>query len=456
MSRAQSLGVAPAPLSTSGASTALQRIATQFAAQRPQLPALAVSEQVRAAALAALLARGLPGARDGDWKYMDWRALERAHFSARAGTTALPPPLRARVQAALPASVAGFSRQVFVDGRHEPSLSDRESGSGRIQFSTAVAPSSHDAPPMSLSVSPDTRMVELNALFLTDRTQIDVVASAMPSSLELVFVATQAASTGVIPSRVDVRLAANSTLELLERHIGIAEGDSFSNHVLSLDIAQNAHLQHVLLQTTAVVSQWYGSYQANLAADARFEHYGVSQGAAAARLAFRVQLDGARAMADYITVALGTDTQILDHQVVIEHRAANVHTRQIYRGIAAGRSRVAFNGHMIVRAAATGTDVGQSLRSLIDGPGAEADARPQLEIYTDAIRASHGATTGKLDEQMMFYLLSRGLDRDTATGLLKRAFIADAFTGLQSSALHAAIDAVLPATLRRATLSNNS
>ena len=456
MSRAQSISAAPSPANAPGVATAMQRIAAQFAAQRPQLPAHAVSQQVRAAALEALLARGLPGARDGDWKYMDWRGLERAHFAARADTAALPPELCARVRAALPASVAGFSRQVFVDGRHEPSLSDRDSGSVRIQISTAATLSSHDAPPVSLGVSPETRMVELNALFLVDRAHIEVPASAMPASLELVFVATQAASSGVIPSRVDVRLAANSTLELLERHISLADGDSFSNHVLSFDLAPQAHLRHVLLQTTALASQWYGSYQASLAADAHFEHYGLSQGAAAARLAFRVQLDGARARADYATVALGSATQILDHQVVIEHRAANVRTRQIFRGIAAERSRVAFNGHMIARAAAAGTDVGQSLRSLIDGPGAEADTRPQLEIYTDAIRASHGATTGKLDAQMMFYLLSRGLDRDTATGLLKRAFIADAFTGLQSSALIAAIDAVLPAALRRATLTNNA
>ena len=90
-------------------------------------------------------------------------------------------------------------------------------------------------------------------------------------------------------------------------------------------------------------------------------------------------------------------------------------TEQVFRGISAGRARVAFNGKIVVAREAHGTDSRQSLRGLLAGPDAEIDVRPQLEIYTDAVRCSHGATAGKLDENMLFYLLSRGITQLTAS-----------------------------------------
>ena len=115
-------------------------------------------------------------------------------------------------------------------------------------------------------------------------------------------------------------------------------------------------------------------------------------------------------------------------------------TAQDYRGIAAGRSRVAFNGHVIMRANAAGSASSQSLRSLLAGPGTEADVRPQLEIYTDDVKASHGATAGKIDEQMLFYLLSRGIERRTAKSLLKWAFLTELVARIPIADLRAQVE----------------
>ena len=109
-------------------------------------------------------------------------------------------------------------------------------------------------------------------------------------------------------------------------------------------------------------------------------------------------------------------------------------TRELYRGIATDRGKLGFNGKMIVRESAPGADSDQSLKTLLTGTGAEASIRPQLEIYTDKVRAKHGATTGKLDEQMLFYLLSRGIDRRTAQTLLQWAFIEDAISRMDCAA----------------------
>ncbi|MGH8217818.1 MAG: SufD family Fe-S cluster assembly protein, partial [Steroidobacteraceae bacterium] len=135
---------------------------------------------------------------------------------------------------------------------------------------------------------------------------------------------------------------------------------------------------------------------------------------------------------------------------LVEHLAPRARTEQTFRGIAAGRARVAFNGKIVVARGAAGTDSRQSLRGLLAGPEAEIDVRPQLEIYTDEVRCSHGATAGKLDETMLFYLLSRGLDRDTAQRLLKWAFLEDVVSKVTVAELRRQIEASLAGQLQEA------
>ncbi len=124
-------------------------------------------------------------------------------------------------------------------------------------------------------------------------------------------------------------------------------------------------------------------------------------------------------------------TQQHDTSLHVEHLGAASRTQQTFRGIAAGRGRLGCNGHMVVRESARGAVLAQSLRSLLAGPGCEANLRPQLEIYTDDVRASHGATTGTLDEAMRFYLMSRGLDSEAAGAILKWAFLEDGLSRIE-------------------------
>ena len=130
-----------------------------------------------------------------------------------------------------------------------------------------------------------------------------------------------------------------------------------------------------------------------------------------------IKLAGRAARCELTAASIASGIQTHDIFAEIEHvGAANTVTRELFRGIANERGKLAFNGKMIVRENAHDADSDQSLKSLLTGNGAEAAARPQLEIYTDRVRAKHGATTGKLDEQMLFYLLSRGIDRAARAG----------------------------------------
>jgi Fe-S cluster assembly protein SufD len=124
-----------------------------------------------------------------------------------------------------------------------------------------------------------------------------------------------------------------------------------------------------------------------------------------------------------------------DHLIVVEHQAAHTRTEENFRGIAGGRARIGFNGLIIVRAGADHADSAQSLKGLLAGSDAEIDLRPQLQIHTDEVRCSHGATTGKLDDTMLFYLLTRGIEPEVAQRLLKWAFITDVVAHIDVPAL---------------------
>jgi len=157
--------------------------------------------------------------------------------------------------------------------------------------------------------------------------------------------------------------------------------------------------------------------------------------------------EGERADLALAVATLADRSQVLDTYARVEHIAARTRTEELFRGIAAHRSRVAFNGKIVVAPGAVGSDSQQSLRGLLAGAEAEIDVRPQLEIYTDDVRCSHGATTGKLDDDMLFYLLARGLDRPTAQRLLKWAFLEDVIARIALPELRRESEAHLAAVL---------
>jgi Fe-S cluster assembly protein SufD len=173
----------------------------------------------------------------------------------------------------------------------------------------------------------------------------------------------------------------------------------------------------------------------------------VTLGGLTSRSTAFIKLAGRGARCELSAASVANGTQTHDFFAEIEHVAAATVTRELYRGIANDRGKLAFNGKMIVRESAHEADSDQSLKTLLTGSGSEAAARPQLEIYTDRVRAKHGATSGKLDEQMLFYMLSRGIDRPTAQTLLQWAFIEDAIARIEPVALRNEIEHLIAARL---------
>jgi len=392
----------------------LARISADHAASEAARPTDGVTHLRRRAAMARVGATGLPTNRDENWRYANLRPLERARFAPRRPT----PVDVERARALLPAPVSGHARFVFVDGCFASALS---AALGVCKGLTLrIAP----ATALGAADSPDERLAALNEAFALDGIHV-ASAAGSHAAAEVLFIAlTKSAEAASYPQLI-VEVGADSRLSLIERHLGEPHGATFVNAAIQIDVGSRATLEHHRAQSAGGQALHFETVVANVHDEARYELNMVSLGGQSARGTVRIALRGRRA-AVRLAMAIAPDgAQVNDTYARIEHLAAETDTDELFRGIAAGRSRAAFNGHIVMRAHATGAVSRQSLRTLLAGPGAEADVRPQLEIYTDDVRASHGATIGKLDDAMLFYLLSRGIDPDTAQSLLKWAFLTE-------------------------------
>jgi Fe-S cluster assembly protein SufD len=431
----------------------LARIASELEAAAGSLPASAVSRARRRRALDALLAAGLPTSRDENWRYANLRPLERVRF-APASTAQIPQaaaPLR--TAASLPARVPGFARYVFLDGifAQQPSSPDEAqlAPTARVSMSAPPAAAADSGEPR-----PQNAFALLNEVFATDALRIEVEAAEPaagtepPARIEVVFVATAAGERTASYPRVSIAAGAHARLELIERHLDLGEEPSFVDSLVDLRAHDGARIEHYRLQQLGARALWMDTLAASLARSAVYRLHAFALGAQSARSTLEVRLQGEGAELALHAVAAGDRQQVLDTYAVVEHAAPHTRTEESFRGVAAGRSRVAFNGKIIVQPGARGADSTQSLRGLLAGAEAEIDVRPQLEIYTDDVRCSHGATAGKLDETMLFYLLSRGLDRDSAQRLLKWAFLEDVVSKVAVAELRRQIEASLAGQLQ--------
>ena len=387
----------------------------------------------RRAAIESLTRSGLPGQRDENWKYANLRPLERLRFVPAA----VAPPA---ILEGLPPAVAGYTRYVFVDGVFAPALSaplDATSAALKRLESPPEPPQAPAAP-----ANADERFALLNEAFATDGIDIRVAAgSANPPRLELLFVASADAESGASYPRLELHLEPHASLSLIERHVSAAGHEaSFVNSAVRIELERGATLSHDRLQELGARATSFDTLSAVLAPDATYHLRTVASGAQSARSTLHIRLAGERSYLTLAHAALGDRHQVQDAYALVEHTAPRARTVETFRGIASGRARVAFNGKIVVAPGTPGTDTHQSLRGLLAGPEAEIDVRPQLEIYTDEVRCSHGATAGKLDENMLFYLLSRGLERESAERLMKWAFLEDVIAKIGSTELRRQVE----------------
>jgi Fe-S cluster assembly protein SufD len=383
----------------------------------------------------------MPTNRDENWRYANLRPLAKARLDA---VEAVPP----QVPLVLPAPLPNYERWVFVDGRFSAAIS------GPAPLAHATLMNARDAGE-EFAAMLDAAIATEGADFALARmngARGDQVLHIAPpddarANIEITFVAAAAAAAGTSYPRVQVHAGRNSHLRIVERHISAGNADSAINAAFDLALRPGASIDHCRLQNVGDTASCYDTLLAHVGERAAYRFRTVSLGGLASRSTILIKLAGRAARCELTAASIANGIQTHDVYAEIEHAAADTVTRERYRGIATDRGKLGFNGKMVVRESAPGADTEQSLKTLLTGNGAEASVRPQLEIYTDHVRAQHGATTGKLDEQMLFYLLSRGIERRTAQTLLQWAFIEDAVSRVDCVELRAEIEKLIAAQL---------
>ena len=398
-------------------SDVLERIVRDYESVAARLPDAAVTREARARALRELSRLGWPRSTDEQWRYSNLRAFERVPAFHPA---ALAHPAGAAAAASafeLPPALPGFERLVYVDGVRY----DADQGARAATRAGGAVASHPDWPG-------EQRLGLLCDMFASDVAAFSIRGER---AIEVLFVTSGAAAGAASYPRLQVGLEPGSRLQLVERHLGAPDAPTLVCANVAVELARGAQLTHYRLQQCGPHTAFADTLAAQIAEQASYSVRQVAIGAGSARTSAQVRLAGRAAALSWQAIAVGRGQQVHDTALKVEHLAADTRTEEVFRGIADERARIAFSGHIHIAASAPGSDARQSLRGLIEGAGAEIDLRPRLEINTDEVRAQHGATTGALDENLMFYLLARGIERSTARALLKWAFLGDVLRAIE-------------------------
>jgi Fe-S cluster assembly protein SufD len=420
-------------------------LAQAFSQARGRLPGDGAIAAQRAAAFDVFAKTGLPHRRIEDWKYTDLRALMR-----EAKPLAAPPDAAAKARAktagALLADVE-TRRLVFVDGAFVAELSDIAGLEPGLAVGSLADALSNGDPTLAahlgkLAPASDAA-VALNTALMGDGAVIRIAAgSTIERPIHLLFVASDKPAATFTRSLVVVEQGARAML--IESHEGSAGSDYQVNAALEIFVGDEAHVDHVKIIGEGADALHVSTLAAAIGARARFNAFTFTAGGAVVRNQLFLKFDGEDTVAGIRGATLIKGRQHADTTLVADHAARGCQSREMFKTVLDGEAHGVFQGRIIVRPHAQKTDAKMMTRALLLSERAEADNKPELEIFADDVQCGHGATAGALDDDLKFYLMARGIPRPEAEALLIRAFVGEAIEGIEHAGLREALmDAVV-------------
>jgi Fe-S cluster assembly protein SufD len=406
---------------------------------------------LRRRAADAFAREGFPTRRVEAWHYTDLRPLTELRFDEPL--TAVDRPVM------LPDGIAeaGAPRLVFLDGRFRPDLSDLDAlpEGVRVESLGALLEAGDErvrARFGALAPVEASAFVALNAMLAEDGAVITVAAP--PEAAARLHIVSAGTASGDRPiafhPRHLIRLAEGAALTLFDSAVGEGATPYLNNTVMEVALEAGARMTHVRLQAEAVGAFHVSTVFAEVGRGGEYDSFALATGARLARNEVHATLAGPKAAAHLNGAQLGDGARHVDTTTVITHAAPDCASRQTFKSVLAGRARAVFQGKIHVHQAAQKTDGYQMNQALLLSPDAEIDAKPQLEIYADDVKCSHGATVGELDADQLFYLRSRGLPLAEARAVLIEAFLADALEAVRDEAFRAALSQATAAWWARA------
>jgi Fe-S cluster assembly protein SufD len=291
--------------------------------------------------------------------------------------------------------------------------------------------------------------VALNTALFVDGLFLKLERNAIcETPIQLLFL-TEAAdgSQPAASPRVIIHAGANSSATILESYASDSDGAYLTNAVIDFEIEDSAQIRHYKVQRESSTGFHIATTNASLGPKAKYETTSINLGGAISRHDIDVTMDheGAECAVDGLYMVEGD--QHTDTHSVIDHRQPHCTSRQLYKGILDGKSRAVFNGKVFVRHGAQQTDAQQTNKNLLLSKEAQVDTKPQLEIYADDVKCTHGAAIGQLDDAAMFYLRSRGLGVAESRAMLVRAFAGDILNRIKIEPVRVYLEGILTARL---------
>lgn len=400
----------------------------------------------RRAAMQRFSARGFPTRREEAWKYTNPSRIGDAAYGA------LPELRDARDRvAAHPLSSGAATLAVFGNGRFLPELSRGLSCRG-LEALPVGTRAGAAAPPegfADIPRLPDHPFSDLAMAFFVDglalRIKRDVV---LDEPIVLLFLADGLGAVGAAHTRVSLFAERGSRAEVVEAYAGSAPSNALLvNALTQIELEDGASLSRCAVTTGDREATLLTNSMVRCGRDSRFTHTAISLGSKISREDLLTELAGSGASATLRGLYFTADGEHADHQTTVVHAVPHCQSDQLYRGVLGGASRGAFSGKVIVREDAQKSDAVQKNESLLLSDRAESDSKPQLEIYADDVKCSHGSTIGQLDENQIFYLRSRGIDEDAARALLVTAFARVIPKAVTSAALRETLETMIAAHL---------
>ncbi len=437
MTAASTKNAAPASVRTVARPLSFDAYRADYEAQAPTADWLTA---LRSAGIAQFEKAGFPTMKDEDWHFTSVAPIADSTFHLSTAAPKITPRDITRFTFEQP----DWHTIVFVNGRYSADLSSfaGEQSGIRVGSLADAIRSGKGQPEHHVSkISPPSAnaFTALNAAFISDGAFIEVPAdTTVAKTIHLVFVSSGAGS--VSHPRNVIVAARHSRCSIVESYVALDEEPYFTNTVTEIQLAEGARVDHYKLQREASHAFHVGTIQAHQERSSQFNSFSFATGGQLSRTNIYTTLDGEGAACTLNGLYLADGTQHIDHQTRIEHVQPNCPSREVYKGVLDGRSHGVFNGKVYVHPEAQKTDGKQSNNNLLLSPTARVDTKPQLEIFADDVKCTHGATVGRLDEMAMFYLNSRGIGREAARTLLTYAFAADVLEMIELEPLKKALE----------------
>jgi Fe-S cluster assembly protein SufD len=386
-------------------------------------------EPIRRQAMEHFARSGFPSARDEEWRFTPVGPIAQGTWRpAAAGPTEI-----ARDQ--LAPFVFGhtdWTTLVFVNGAYSEGLSAVGPGAAGVRVASLADALRSDGALLHRHLGrhapvQGSAFTALNTAFLGDGGLVHVGADVnLTSPVHLLFVTTTDAAGSVTHPRNLIVVERGARVSVIESYVTLAPGASYwTNPVTEVAVAAGAWVEHTRIQRESENAYHVGLTQVDQQRDSHYRSFSLAMGGALARHNLHVRLNDENIETLMYGLYLTRGDQVADNHTAIYHDQPNCRSWEVYKGILDGRSRGVFNGKVFVKPEAQKTNAKQTNRNLLLSDGARVDTKPQLEIFADDVKCTHGATVGRLDDVARFYARSRGIPAAAAERLLTYAFAAE-------------------------------